>query len=212
GASGFLSVYTAGVVLGNSRHREAVSIDRFHDGMAWLAQIALFLMLGLLVTPHALLAGWQTAGLLSIVLMLVARPLAVALCLIPFRFTWQEIAFISWVGLRGAVPIYLATIPILSGAPNGIQFLNLAFVGVLASLVLQGWSVAWLARVLGLELPPNPRRPIRQGLGRPGESGELVTAAYEADVASLAVRRPVARLPLPAEGRILLAIRHGAAL
>ncbi len=212
GASGFLAVYAAGVVLGNSRHREAVSIDRFHDGMAWLAQITLFLMLGLLITPHELLRGWDVALILSVVLMLVARPLAVALCLVPFRFTWQEIVFVGWVGLRGAVPIYLATIPILAGVPNATAYLNLAFVAVLTSLTLQGWSVAWFARALGLELPPTPERPLRQELGLPGSGAELVIAAYEVPAEALAARRSVSRLPLPSEARVLMAIRNGHAL
>lgn len=212
GASGFLAVYAAGVVLGNSRHREAVSIDRFHDGMAWLAQITLFLMLGLLITPHELLRGWDVALILSVVLMLVARPLAVALCLVPFRFTWQEIVFVGWVGLRGAVPIYLATIPILAGVPNATAYLNLAFVAVLTSLTLQGWSVAWFARALGLELPPTPERPLRQELGLPGTGAELVIAAYEVPAEALAARRSVSRLPLPSEARVLMAIRNGHAL
>jgi cell volume regulation protein A len=212
GASGFLAVYAAGVVLGNSRHREAVSIDRFHDGMAWLAQIALFLMLGLLITPHALLRGWDVALGLSLVLMLVARPIAVAICLVPFRFTWQEIIFIGWVGLRGAVPIYLATIPILAGVPSATTYLNLAFVAVLTSLTLQGWSVARLARALGLELPPKPERPLRQELGLPGARAELVLAAYQVAGEALAARRSLARLPLPADTRVLMAIRDGRAL
>ena len=207
GASGFLAVYAAGVVLGNSRHREAVSIDRFHDGMAWLAQIALFLMLGLLITPHALLRGWDVALALSLVLMLVARPIGVAICLVPFRFTWQEIFFIGWVGLRGAVPIYLATIPILVGVPDATTYLNLAFVAVLTSLTLQGWSVAWLARALGLELPPKPERPLRQELGLPGAGAELVLAAYQVEPEALAAHRSLARLILPADTRVLMAIR-----
>jgi cell volume regulation protein A len=212
GASGFLAVYAAGVVLGNSRHREAVSIDRFHDGMAWLAQIALFLMLGLLITPHELLRGWDVALILSTVLMFVARPLGVALCLAPFRFTWQEIVFVGWVGLRGAVPIYLATIPILAGAPNATAYLNLAFVAVLTSLILQGWSVAWFARALGLELPPKPERLLRQELGLPGTGADLVIAAYDVAEEALATRRSIARLPMPAEARILMAIRDGKAI
>jgi cell volume regulation protein A len=212
GASGFLAVYAAGVVLGNSRHREAVSIDRFHDGMAWLAQIALFLMLGLLITPHTLLRGWDVALALSAVLMLVARPLAVAICLVPFRFTWQEIVFIGWVGLRGAVPIYLATIPILVGVPNGTIYLNLAFVAVLTSLTLQGWSIAFLARALGLELPPQPERPLRQELGLPGAGADLVMAAYQVEPEALAAHRPLARILLPVETRVLLAIREGRAM
>ncbi|HXV26217.1 MAG TPA: potassium/proton antiporter [Alphaproteobacteria bacterium] len=212
GASGFLAVYVAGVVLGNSRHRETVSIDRFHDGMAWLAQITLFLMLGLLVAPHSLLRGLDAALALSLVLMFMARPFAVAICLLPFRFTWQEITFIGWVGLRGAVPIYLATIPILAGVPNATAYLNLAFVAVLTSLVLQGWSVAWSARMLGLELPPKPERPLRQELGLPGSGAELVIAAYDVAGEALATRRALTRLPLPADARILMAIRNGRAL
>ena len=164
--------------------------------MAWLAQIALFLMLGLLITPHALLRGWDVALALSLVLMLVARPIGVAICLVPFRFTWQEIFFIGWVGLRGAVPIYLATIPILVGVPDATTYLNLAFVAVLTSLTLQGWSVAWLARALGLELPPKPERPLRQELGLPGAGAELVLAAYRVEPEALAAHRSLARLIL----------------
>jgi cell volume regulation protein A len=213
GASGFLAVYVAGVVLGNSRHREAVSIDRFHDGLAWLSQITLFLMLGLLVTPHDLVGQLGPALGISAVLMFLARPLAVWICLAPFRFTWQEIAFIAWVGLRGAVPIYLATIPVLSGLPGAIGYLNIAFVAVLTSLVLQGWTVAWLARALGLELPPAPEPPLRQELGLPqADSAGMVIAGYEIAPGSTALKRSLARLPMPADTRVLLAMRQGAAV
>ena len=112
------AAYVAGLVFGLGRHRARQHIARFHDGLAWLSQIVMFLLLGLLVTPSDLVADLVPGLLVALVLMLVARPLAVAVCLLPFRFTWAEIAFIGWVGLRGAVPIFLATIPVVAGLPN----------------------------------------------------------------------------------------------
>jgi potassium/hydrogen antiporter len=153
GASGFLAIYLVGLVLGNHRHRAAQLIDRFHDGLAWLSQIVMFLMLGLLVTPSGLLSRLPAALLIAAVLMLVARPAAVVLCLAPFRFGRREMAFVSWVGLRGAVPIFLATMPVLAGLPGARFYFDVAFVVVLISLVCQGWTVALAARSLDLDLP-----------------------------------------------------------
>jgi cell volume regulation protein A len=115
GASGFLAVYLAGLILGSHRHRATQVINQAFDAFAWLSQIVLFLMLGLLVTPNALLPILGPSLVIAAVLMLIARPVAVALCLLPFRYTAPEIAFISWVGLRGAVPIFLAIIPFSPG-------------------------------------------------------------------------------------------------
>src|SRR5262249_8103858 len=141
-ASGFLAVYLAGLIVGSHRHRASQVIDRFLDGFAWLSQIVLFLMLGLLVSPTALMPMLVPALVVAAVLMLVARPVAVWLCLLPFRFSKRERLFIAWVGLRGAVPIYLATIPVLAGAPDAAMFFAIAGIVVLVSLIVQGWTVA----------------------------------------------------------------------
>ncbi len=142
GASGFLAAYLAGLILGSHRHRATQVINQAFDAFAWLSQIVLFLMLGLLVKPSALVPILGPSLVVAAVLMLVARPVAVALCLLPFRYTAPEIAFISWVGLRGAVPIFLAIIPVLAGLPDAAMFFGVAFIVVLISLILQGWTVA----------------------------------------------------------------------
>ncbi|MBL8708941.1 MAG: potassium/proton antiporter [Rhodospirillaceae bacterium] len=152
-ASGFLAVYVAGVMLARAPYRAQQVITRFLDGLAWLAQIAMFLMLGLLVTPSDLLAHLLSALALSAGLILIARPGAVLLCLLPFRFNWRERGFVAWVGLRGAVPIFLASIPILAELENAQIYFNVAFVAVLTSLMIQGWTISRAARFLGLEVP-----------------------------------------------------------
>src|SRR6185369_7317711 len=115
GGSGFLAIYIAGLVMGNLQVHSAQNILRVHDGLAWLAQIGMFHVLGLLATPKDLLAVAQTALLVAAVLILVARPLAVLICLMPFRFPLREQAFIAWMGLRGAVPIILGIFPLVAG-------------------------------------------------------------------------------------------------
>ena len=194
GASGFMAVYLAGLVLGNRRHRATQLINRFHDGLAWLCQIMMFLMLGLLVTPSEILPSLAPSLAIAIFLIVAARPVAVVLCLLPFRFTWQEAAFISWVGLRGAVPIFLGTIPVLAGVESAQIFFIVAFVVVLTSLVIQGWTIAPAARLLGLERPPRPAAPLRAEIDLPGRSGRDM-AAYTVQPFSMATRRPLARLP-----------------
>lgn len=154
GGSGFLAVYIAGLVAGNSRLRSTTAIKRFQDGVTWLAQIIMFLVLGLFATPSQFAYIALPALALGLLLIFVARPIAVAICLIPFRFPRVETAFISWVGLRGAVSILLAITPLLSGVEHGRALFNVAFIVVLVSLVVQGWTVGPLARRLGLVLPP----------------------------------------------------------
>ena len=153
GGSGFLAVYLAGLVAGNSDIRGVSTLKRFQDGMSWLAQIIMFLVLGLFATPSQFPAILVPALLLGLFLIFVARPVAVWLCLIPFKLPRQEIAFISWVGLRGAVSILLAITPLLGGLENGRAIFNIAFIIVLVSLVVQGWTVGPLARRLGLIVP-----------------------------------------------------------
>ncbi len=167
--SGFLAVYLAGLVLGNRPVRGFPSILSFHNGATWLSQIVMFLFLGLLVTPSRLIEYIVPALVLAGFLMLVARPAAVWLCLWSFGFSRQEKLFISWVGLRGAVSIFLAAIPVLSGVPHRDIYFNVAFVIVLASLVFQGWTVNLTARRLGLALPRTTPSVRRVELDLPGQ-------------------------------------------
>jgi cell volume regulation protein A len=155
------------------------------------------------MVPHLL-----PALAFAIFLIVVARPLAVVLCLLPFRYGWREIAFISWVGLRGAVPIYLGTIPVLAGVAGAQMFFAVAFVVVLTSLVVQGWTVPAAARRLGLERPPRPEAPLRADLDLPGRSGRDM-AAYTVQPFSMATRRRLERLPLPDGVSIVSIIRDG---
>ncbi|MCG7504533.1 potassium/proton antiporter [Mesorhizobium retamae] len=153
GGSGFLAVYLAGLVAGNSDIRAVTILKRFQDGMSWLAQIIMFLVLGLFATPSQFPTILLPAILLGLFLIFVARPLAVWLCLLPFRLPRPEVAFVSWVGLRGAVSILLAITPLLGGLEHGRMIFNAAFIIVLVSLVVQGWTVGPLARRLGLIVP-----------------------------------------------------------
>src|SRR4051794_31942275 len=150
GASGFLAVYLAGAVVGNHDHPAGRPVIRFFGALGWLAQIALFLMLGLLVTPHELPALIVPALAVSAVLILLARPAGVMACLLPFRWEMREASFIAWVGLRGAVPIYLTIIPLLAGVRTGRVLFNIVFVVVIVSVAVQGWTIAPAARLLRL--------------------------------------------------------------
>jgi cell volume regulation protein A len=207
-ASGFLAVYLAGLMVGNRVSRGLYNIQRCHDGFAWLAQISLFLMLGLLVSPHQLLNYASSAILVAVVLMFLARPLAVWLCLIPFQFSWQEKVFISWVGLRGAVPIVLAMFPWLAGVENWNFFFNIAFFIVLISLLVQGWTVGPMARWLKLNVPTTSSRVQRVELGVPGQVGHEFVG-YKLATGSPALRRTVASLHLPHKVQLLCLLREG---
>ena len=153
GGSGFLAVYVAGLVVGNMRVRAAPAVLDFHDAITWLVQIGMFLLLGLLVTPHQLPEVGVSGFVVAVGLTFVARPLAVHLCLAPFRFSWRESLFVSWVGLRGAVAVFLASVPVLVGLPGGRIYFEIAFFVVLFSLSIQGWTVAAAARSLHVTLP-----------------------------------------------------------
>ncbi|PZU79510.1 MAG: potassium/proton antiporter [Rhizobium sp.] len=154
GGSGFLAVYVAGIVAGNRRIFAKETIRRFHEGLTWLAQIIMFLMLGLLATPSQFPAIAIPAILLALFLIFVARPLAVWLSLMPFNYTQQETSFVAWVGLRGAVSILLAIMPILGGLDDAQIYFNAAFIIVLVSLLVQGWTIKPVATRLGLIVPP----------------------------------------------------------
>lgn len=159
GGSGFLSVYITGMVIGNKKVVFQRGIEMFHDAGAWMAQIVMFIVLGLLSFPSRLLAVWLPGLAIAAALLIVARPVAVFLCLCRSRFSFREQLFLSWVGLKGAVPITLAIFPLLSNLENEVKIesapiiFDVVFFVVLVSAVLQGWSLPWVARKLGLETP-----------------------------------------------------------
>lgn len=153
GGSGFLAVYLAGVIAGNRGGGVGDNVLRSMDSLAWLAQSGMFLLLGLLVTPHELGNHGGPSLLIAGFLMFIARPLAVWLCLLPFPFGWREKVFVSWTGLRGAVPIVLAMFPLLAGIEQTRLLFDITFVVVLASLLIQGTSMGWLARALRVAIP-----------------------------------------------------------
>lgn len=211
--SGFLAVYLVGVIVGNQQHRTTASIEKFVDAFAWLSQIVLFLMLGLLVTPHSLVGLLPQALVLAAVLMLVARPVATFLCLKPFGFNVREIAFVSWVGLRGAVPIFLALVPVLANAPGGRNYFTIAFVVVIASLLIQGWTIAPAAKLLRLIVPAPPPPPTRVDLELPGaKEGGSTVAGYRLGTESGVIGKLAVSLLLPEGVRLLLIVRDGHAL
>ncbi|MEO8461375.1 MAG: potassium/proton antiporter [Dokdonella sp.] len=205
GGSGFLAVYVAGLMVGNRTVPGQVSLLSTLDAMIWLAQIAMFLVLGLLASPSALVdIGWP-ALFLAIFLMLVARPIAVTACLAPLRrFGKREIAFISWIGLRGAVGIFLASIPMLAHLPGAYLIFNIAFVVVLVSLLVQGWTLGVAARVFDVALPHRERIVRRVELDLPGSlERELVGYPVAADAVVLSGRE------IPAWAQLTMVVRDG---
>lgn len=207
-ASGFLAVYLAGLIMSSRVSRGLYNIQRFLDGAAWLSQITMFLMLGMLVTPMDLLPHAASGLVIALALIFVARPLAVIICLLPFRFSWREQTFVAWVGLRGAVPIILALFPWMAGLEHWQTYFNLAFFVVLVSLLLQGWTIAPLARLLKLEVPSRTGRMQRIELGMPGqEEYELVGYSIETD--SPLIHRSPAKISWPGDTRAIVAIRQG---
>lgn len=167
-ANGFLAVYVAGITMGNSAFVQKKSLLRFHDGLAWLMQIVMFLVLGLQVYPSHLLPVISVGLVVAAFLMLVARPVSVCASLFFSRLTLPEKGLISWVGLRGAVPIVLATFPLLAGVDKAEMIFNLVFFIVLTSALLQGSTIPLAARWLKLEAPPGaPSALMADGEGNP---------------------------------------------
>ena len=208
GGSGFLAVYVAGLVVGNRPVRAFPSIVNFQDTATWLGQIVMFLVLGLLVTPSRLIDYLLPGLALAAFLIVVGRPIAVWLCLKPFGFSGREIGFVSWVGLRGAVSIFLAAIPTLAGVPGAEAFFNIAFFVVLVSLIVQGWTVAPAARWLGMALKRPAAATNRIEIDLPGQSDkELVGYPIVAD--SFVAIRPHA---LPSWVTPVLVVRDGKVL
>jgi cell volume regulation protein A len=201
-ASGFLAVYLAGIIIGNRPTRAHNSVVTFLDAATWLAQIVMFVLLGLLASPQRLLDSVGPSVIVALVLMLVARPIAVFLCLVPFRFNWREKVFIAWTGLRGAVAIFLASIPLLVGLSKAYLYFDVAFVVVVISLLLQGWTLGPAARWLHVALPRVDRGPRRVELDLPGQL-EQQLVGYPVRPKSLYFRRGL----LPSWSKPTLVIR-----
>jgi cell volume regulation protein A len=211
GGSGFLAVYVAGLFAGNAPLRKKEALRGFHDGLTWLAQIVMFLTLGLLATPSQFPSVVLPATVLAVVLIVLARPLAIWLCLLPFRFSRNEITFVAWVGLRGAVSILLAIVPIMGKLDIGEMVFNVVFLIVLVSLLVQGWTIRPVARWLGLIVPRHPGPRSRFEIELPGqEIYELVayTIAPDSKVARGARLPRWARPSLIVRGDNVLTIHN----
>jgi cell volume regulation protein A len=206
GGNGFLGIYIAGLLVGNRQFVHKRSLLRFHDAVAWLMQIIMFLILGLQVFPSELVPVIGSGLLLSALLMLLARPIAVFLCLLLSQFTLKERIVIAWVGLRGAVPIILATFPVLANVPNAGHIFNLVFFIVLTSVLLQGTSLPPVVRWLGLARPQSSkaRYPL-EFEEREGTDATLMDfiIPYQSGV----IGKPILELGLPTESVITLIVR-----
>jgi cell volume regulation protein A len=208
GGSGFLSVYLAGILIGNARIAFQRGTMLFLDGLAWISQIAMFVVLGLLSTPSLLLAAAPAGLAVSAVLIVVARPLAVLPLLLPFGFSRAEHALISWVGLKGAVPIILGTFPLLFGVSSGLALFNVVFFVVLVSAILQGWTLPWAARRLGLQQEPLPEAPIALEISSVHHTNADIVD-YPVDESSAVVDRELSDLQLPTSALVAMISRDG---
>ncbi|QJR81096.1 potassium/proton antiporter [Alteromonas pelagimontana] len=208
GGSGFLATFIAGVIIGNSRFVFQRATFLFHDGLAWLSQIAMFVMLGLLVNPKSLLEVWAEGLVIAFILIFIARPIAVAPFVALSGFSKQEVAMISWVGLRGSVPIILAIFPLLFGIPEASLIFNVVFFVVLISATLQGSTLPWAARKLNLiETPPVTPAAILEISSLGDVDADIVQ--YTLGYSAKAIDRRLAELALP-EGAVVAMIVRGA--
>jgi potassium/hydrogen antiporter len=205
-ASGFLAAYLSSLVLANAGLPHRAATRSFAEGLGWLAQIGLFVLLGLLVTPSRLPDEVLPALLIGLVLLLLARPLTVLICLLPFRFPYREQAFISWAGLRGAVPIVLTTFAIVRGVPDSEKLLNIVFVLVVIFTLIQGPSLAPLARLLRLSPQDATREIMVEAAPLDVHDAELLSMTIP--VGSRLNSVSILELRLPAPSVITMIIRN----
>jgi len=204
--SGFLGVYLAGVVMGSKPFPQAASVRRVHDAIGWLSQVIMFLLLGLLVFPSRLFDVALIGLAVALVLALVARPLVVALCLAPFRLPAREIGYVGFVGLRGAVPIVLATIPVMSGVARSADLFDLVFFIVVIGAFLPGSAVPWASRRFGLIAEPEPAKSMIEV--HPA-SGDLQLRRYFIEPTVAVIGAPLGEIPLPTGCAITAIERNG---
>ncbi|GGV18661.1 K+/H+ antiporter [Actinomadura cremea] len=210
GASGIIAAYLSGVVLGNARLPHRAASRSFAEGVGWLAQIGLFVMLGLLVSPSLLPEAAVAALVVGLVLLLLARPISVLVCLLPFRIPWREQVFLSWAGLRGAVPIVLATFPIVAGVDGAWDLLHIVFVLVMVLTLVQGPSLPRAARLLNLTSPGQARELQVEAAPLDVLGADLLTLTVPPGSRLHGVE--IGELRLPAAAAITLIIREGAAI
>ncbi|MEH8021604.1 potassium/proton antiporter [Rheinheimera metallidurans] len=196
GGSGFLAIFITGVVIGNSRFVFQRSTFLFHDGLAWLSQITMFVVLGLLINPSSLLDVWFEGLIIALVLIFIARPLAVVPFLALFGFNRREITLVSWVGLRGSVPIILAIFPLLYELPGAALIFNVVFFVVLISATVQGSTLPWVARKLKLTIPPPATPAATLEITALGEVDADIVE-YTLGATSRAVGRRLSQMALP---------------
>lgn len=204
--SGFLSVYLAAVVLGSGRLPYRGSLLRVHDALAWFSQVAMFLMLGLLVSPARLISVAPVGLIIALVLALVARPVMVALCLLPFRYRPSAVVYLGWVGLRGAVPIVLAVFPVLMKAPGAEWLFNVVFFIVVVNSLIPGATVPWVTRRLGLatDVPPTPQAVLEIESHLQLDADLL---GFTIDEALPVAGETIASLPFPEGAAVALIVR-----
>lgn len=211
GGSGFLAVYIAAVLLTGAELPYQVGILRVHDAFAWLAQIGMFLMLGLLTYPSRIVAAAMPGLGLAVALTLVARPLAVALCVLPFGYSLRETLFLGIVGLRGAVPVVLATMPVIAGVPGARWIFDVVFFVVVVNTVVPGAAVAWLARRFGV-VAPTPPEPMATVMVEWSEPMRGVLRSYFVDEALPVCGATLAEVPFPAGAAVTMIVRGSALL
>lgn len=207
GGSGFLSIYLTGIVIGNSRFVFQRGTFLFHDGLAWLSQITMFVTLGLLINPEELIKVWREGLAVAIALVLLARPMAVIPMLLPFRYAAKEITFVSWVGLRGSVPIILALFPMVYGLEHAALMFNVVFFVVLISAMVQGMTMPFFARKLGLAEPAPAAPAATLEITTLGDVNADIVE-YTLGKNSRAVGRRISRLALP-DGVVVAMLTRG---
>lgn len=206
--SGFLAVYLAGLAIGNGPLAHGANVRRVHDALGWLAQVVMFLVLGMLVFPSRLLDVAPRGLGIALTIALVARPVVVGLCLLPFRYNWREVLYVGLVGLRGAVPIVLATIPVMAGVAGARDLFDVVFFVAVVGAIIPGGTVPWITRLLGLESkgPPKPKTTIEIDAGE--SSGIGLKSYYVQPTLAVAGER-LRDIPFPEGTAVTVVEREG---